>query len=45
MRPEDISENFGKSHHLKNLTFENFGEFQLKMKGPGWLNELGSGIT
>jgi hypothetical protein len=33
MRPEDISENFGKSHHLKNLTFENL------------LNELGSGIT
>jgi len=26
MRPEDISENFGESHHCMNLKFENFDE-------------------
>ena len=30
MNPEDISENFGVSHHWKNIKFENLGESQLK---------------
>ena len=34
MSPEQISENFGESHHCKNLKFENFGEFQQKMVSP-----------
>ena len=33
--PEDVSENFGVSHHRKNLKFENFGESQLKLASPG----------
>jgi len=32
--PEDISENFGESHHCKNLKFENFGDSHLKMASP-----------
>jgi len=35
MSQEDIAENFGESHHYKNLIFENFGESQLKMVIPG----------
>jgi hypothetical protein len=35
MSPEDISENFGESHHCKNLKFENFDESQPKMVSPG----------
>jgi hypothetical protein len=34
MGPENISENFGDSHHCKNLKYENFGESQLKMATP-----------
>jgi len=26
MSPEDISENFGESHHCKNLKLENVGD-------------------
>jgi hypothetical protein len=35
MSLEDISENFGESHHFKNLIFENFGESQMKMMSSG----------
>ena len=35
MIQEDISENIGESHHCKNLIFENFGEFQVKLVSPG----------
>ena len=31
--PEDISENFGKSHHCKKPKFENFSESQLTHLG------------
>lgn len=31
MSLEDISDNFGKSPHCKNLNYEPFGEAQLKM--------------
>ena len=33
--PEDIYENIGKSHHCKNLKFENFGESQQNIMSPG----------
>lgn len=32
---EDVSENFNESYHCKNLKFEIFGAFQLKMVSPG----------
>jgi len=35
MSPEDISENFGESHHCKNQKFENIGESKLKIVSPG----------
>jgi hypothetical protein len=35
MSQEDIYENFGVSHHCKNLNFKNFGKSQLKMMSPG----------
>jgi hypothetical protein len=32
--PKNISGKFGVSHHCKNLIFESFSEFQLKMVSP-----------
>ena len=35
MSPEDISDDFGMSHHSRNLKFEHFGESYLKLMSPG----------
>jgi len=42
MSREDISENFGESHHYKNLNIESFGESKLKIVNSGLIEVQGS---